>query len=59
MATLCDICDRRLWRFGDPICEAYPKGIPEEISVNGFNHRKPFPGDNGLRYVKGPGKEQK
>ena len=31
-------------------CKAYPYGIPDEIVVNGFDHRKPFPGDNGMRF---------
>jgi len=32
-------------------CEAFPDGIPLEIFVNGFDHRREFPGDNGLRFV--------
>jgi len=30
------------------VCEAFPKGIPEEIIGGSNNHRKPFPGDKGL-----------
>lgn len=30
-------------------CEAFPHGIPEEI-LNGFDHTKPFYGDNGIRF---------
>jgi len=30
-------------------CDAFPKGIPKEI-VMGFDHRKPFEGDNGIRW---------
>tara|TARA_Y100001963_G_C6718014_1_gene417721 strand:+ start:515 stop:709 length:195 start_codon:yes stop_codon:yes gene_type:complete len=31
-------------------CEAFPNGIPEEI-INGWHdHKKPYKGDNGIRY---------
>ncbi len=33
-------------------CKAFPKGIPEEIQWDGYDHRKPFKGDNGIRYKK-------
>jgi hypothetical protein len=31
-------------------CEAFPKGIPEEILRGDNNHRNPSIGDRGLRY---------
>lgn len=31
-------------------CKAFPKGIPHEIWGLGFNHKKPFPGDNGIQF---------
>jgi|GEM_PF-1602330 len=31
-------------------CDAFPKGIPDEIVLRGFNHSRPFPGDNGIRF---------
>lgn len=31
-------------------CAAFPDGIPEEIYPGGFDHREPFPGDNGVRW---------
>lgn len=31
-------------------CEAFPQGIPEEIFPEGFDHRQPFEGDNGIRF---------
>lgn len=31
-------------------CAAFPDGIPEEIYPGGFDHRQPFPGDNGVRW---------
>ncbi len=32
-------------------CSAFPKGIPDEIVLRGFNHSNPFPGDNGMLFV--------
>lgn len=32
-------------------CDAFPDGIPDEINkFNRHDHRKPFPGDNGIRF---------
>ena len=31
-------------------CRAFPDGIPDEIFEGGFNHRKPFKGDHGIRF---------
>ena len=39
----------RFWLSGG--CEAFPSGIPEEILRGEFDHTRPYPGDNGLRYV--------
>lgn len=33
-------------------CKAYPKGIPEEIWLGTIEHTKPYPDDNGIRFVK-------
>lgn len=38
-------------------CSAFPDGIPKEI-LKGYDHRNPFPGDNGIRFVLKPGNEQ-
>lgn len=32
-------------------CEAFPAGIPDEIVLMQFDHRKPHPDDGGLMYV--------
>lgn len=31
-------------------CEAFPGGIPEKIIVGEHDHKKPFKGDNGIRF---------
>jgi len=36
-------------------CEAFgDKPIPNEIGMNEFDHTKPYPGDNGLRFEPNP-----
>lgn len=34
-------------------CDAFPEGIPDEIYIEGHDHRKPFKGDNGIRFESG------
>ena len=31
-------------------CKAFPLGIPSEILLGRVDHRKAFPGDNGIRF---------
>ncbi len=33
-------------------CKAFPNKIPRKIYNEGFNHKKPFPGDSGIRFEK-------
>ena len=58
---ICQSCQRyRPFDLDHPIafCEAFPKAIPDAILNNGFDHRKPFPGDNGIRFEFQPGDEK-
>jgi hypothetical protein len=31
-------------------CDAFPEGIPRAIWAEGDDHKKPHPGDHGIRY---------
>jgi len=48
---ICSECKHFKW--DDPTmynCQAYPKGIPEEIINSEHDHRKPFKGDGGILF---------
>jgi len=40
------------------ICDAFPDGIPQEIIDGDFDHSKPYPGDNDIRFELKPKKER-
>lgn len=31
-------------------CSAFPSGVPDEIYLGGFDHRRPFTGDGGVLF---------
>jgi hypothetical protein len=37
-------------RSGKYRCKAFPLEIPQTILVNNADHKKPYPGDNGIRF---------
>ena len=50
-SPICMDCRHLTWDKGEPVtCRAFPAGIPEDIFLNGFDHRKPYPGDHGIRF---------
>ena len=57
---ICLLCKhyRQAQDWGEPnTCAAFPDGIPEDIELGGFDHRKPFEGDRGFRFELKPGVE--
>lgn len=50
----CNSCIRR-GLHGE--CTAFSDGIPLVILLNEHDHRKPYPGDNGIQFELKPGAE--
>ena len=46
---ICHFC-RHLSTEGGMRCAAFPEGIPWEIQAGEWDHRRPHPGDRGIRY---------
>ncbi|GAF78818.1 unnamed protein product [marine sediment metagenome] len=44
---MCMFCWRYVYNYR---CEAYPKGIPEEILTGEHDHTKPYEGDNDIQF---------
>lgn len=43
---------------GEFRCTAFPDGIPDEIWNGGFDHRREFEGDRGVRFELEQGEEE-
>jgi len=52
ISNQCISCEHYL---GVGKCEAFPKGIPEEIISGKVSHTKPYEGDRGIQYKEIPG----
>ena len=35
---------------GQPYCDAFGGPPPDEILMDGYDHRQPYPGDNGVQF---------
>jgi hypothetical protein len=51
--SLCTMCVHKSndEETDQPICLAFPQGIPDEIVRLGFDHREEYPGDGGVRFT--------
>ena len=50
----CFLCQRYRgpkFQGGPQTCEAFPNGIPSGIFLVHYDHRNPFPGDNGKTFA--------
>ncbi|WP_406278311.1 hypothetical protein [Embleya sp. NBC_00896] len=66
--VLCDACAHFRQRVnGDSrttadryiaYCSAFSEAIPRSISPGGYDHRRPYPGDNGIMFEMKDGKEK-
>lgn len=56
LSPQCFDCRHFDWSSQVAICAAFPEGIPGEILTDEFDHRKPHPGDHGIRFE--PAKEK-
>lgn len=49
-APMCLSCKHFIETEWGNVCKAFPQGIPREIFFEYYDHRKEFPGDNGIRF---------
>jgi hypothetical protein len=49
VSPVCSLCVH-LRDVADRKCIAFPDGIPDVIWMGGNDHRRPYPGDNGIQF---------
>ncbi len=49
-APMCLFCKHYIESEEGNACKAFPQGIPWQIFSEYYDHRKEFPGDNGIRF---------
>lgn len=49
-APMCSFCIHFNESTQGERCRAFPNGIPQQILEFEVDHRKPFPGDNGVQF---------
>lgn len=50
-APMCCFCKHLIENDeGRDACKAFPEGIPDEIYLEYYDHRKEFPGDKGIMF---------
>lgn len=54
-APMCMGCAHYLSGADNLACQAFPRGIPAPIIDGEADHRRPFPGDHGVRFTALPG----
>jgi hypothetical protein len=50
VVSQCAVCRHRGTRGNFPVCKAFPGQIPPEFLLNEADHRKPYEGDDGVRF---------
>ena len=50
LPTQCMSCRHYHQEASMDSCDAFPDGIPSEILDKTLDHRKPYPGDQGIRW---------
>ena len=50
----CPFCQHYRRESAVPTCAAFPDGIPDAIRRGAADHRYPYPGGHGVRFLRAP-----